>query len=77
MLALAEEFSGWGKDGDWGDLTFMHEYDPFIEKIAIVADEKWEDQTLMFLGAGRREASVQFFLTGQEQDARDWLQNEN
>ncbi len=43
LLVLAEEFSGWGKEGDWGDLTFMYEYDPHIEKIAIVADEKWRD----------------------------------
>ena len=77
LLVLAEEFSGWGKEGDWGDLTFMHEYDPFIEKIAVVADEQWKDQILMFVGAGRRQASVEFFLTGQEQDARDWLQSEN
>jgi len=77
LLVLAEEFSGWGKDGDWGDLTLMHEYDPYIEKIAIVADEKWKDQVLMFVGAGRRQASVEFFFPGQEQDARDWLQSEN
>ena len=54
MPVLAEEFSGWGKEGDWGDLTFMHEYDLYIGKIAIVGDEKWKDQILMFLGAGRR-----------------------
>ncbi len=77
VLVLAEEFSGWGKEGDWGDLTFMHEYDPYIEKIAVVADEEWKDQILMFVGAGRRQASVEFFFTGQEQDARDWLQSEN
>ena len=23
LLILAEQFSGWGKEGDWGDLTFM------------------------------------------------------
>lgn len=74
FLVLAEQFSGWGKDGDWGDLTFMHEYDPCIEAIAIVADEKWKDQILMFVGAGRRQASVEFFFSGEEEDARDWLQ---
>ncbi len=73
LLVLAEEFSGWGKEGDWGDMTFMYEYDPYIEKIAVVADEEWKDQILMFVGAGRRQASVEFFFTGQEQDAREWL----
>ncbi len=77
LLILAEEFSGWGKEGDWGDLTFMHEYDPYIEKIAVVAEDKWKDQILMFIGAGRRQAEVEFFLPGKEQDARDWLQGDN
>jgi hypothetical protein len=76
LLILAEQFSGWGKEGDWGDLTFMHEYDPNIEKIAVVAEGKWKDQILMFIGAGRREAAVEFFLVDEEEDARDWLQSE-
>ncbi len=77
LLVLAEQFSGWGKEGDWGDLTFMHEYDPYIEKIAVVSDEKWRDQILMFLGAGRRQAPVEFFLPDEEKDARDWLKSDN
>ena len=77
VLILAEEFSGWGKEGDWGDLTYMYEYDPYIEKIAVVAEDKWKDQILMFIGAGRRQASVEFFFPDEEQDARNWLQGEN
>ncbi len=76
ILILAEEFSGWGKEGDWGDLTFMYEHDPYIEKIAVVAEGKWKDQISMFLGAGRRQAAVEFFLPGETQTARDWLQGE-
>ena len=74
LLILAEQFSGWGKEGDWGDLTFMYEYDPYIEKIAVVADVKWKDEMLMFVGANRRQASVEFFLPDETQSARDWLQ---
>jgi len=74
LLVLAEQLSHWGKGGDWGDLTFMYEYDAAIAKIAVVADLKWQDQVLMFLGAGRRQAAVEFFVSGQEQTARDWLQ---
>lgn len=77
LLVLTENFSGWDKAGDWGDLTFMHEYDPYIEKIAVVADEKWQDQIFMFVGAGMRAAQVMFFPTGEEEKARDWLQSEN
>ena len=61
LLVLAEQFSGWGKEGDWGALTFFDEYDPYIDKIAVVAEGKWKDQILAFTGAGRRQAEVEFF----------------
>lgn len=73
VLILAEGFSGWGREGDWGDLTFMLEYDPYIEKIAVVAGEQWRDKMLMYLGAGYRKAAVEFFPLGQEDKARAWL----
>ena len=75
LLVLAEKFSEWGKDGDWGDMTFMYENDLYIEKIAVVAQDKWKDEMLMFLGAVRRQASVEFFHTDGERDARDWLRD--
>ena len=77
LLVLAEDFTGWGKEGDWGDLTFFHEFDPNIEKIAVVAEANQKDQMLMYLGAGRRKAQVEFFLYDQEKDARDWLGSES
>ena len=77
LLVLAEDFTGWGKEGDWGDLTFMYEYDPNIEKIAVVAEANWKDQMLMYLGAGRRQAQVKFFFYDEEKDARDWLGSES
>ena len=73
ILVLAEDFAGWGKEGDWGDLTFMYEHDADIERIAVLTEDEWKDQILMFLGADRRQASVESFLPGQEKDARDWL----
>jgi hypothetical protein len=75
LLVLAQQFSGWGKEGDWGDLTFMYEYDPHIEKIAVFANEKWKGEILMFVGAGRRQAAVEFFP--DEEAARDWLGGES
>ncbi len=76
LLLLAENFSGWAKEGDWGNLEFMLEHDPYIQSIAVVTSEKWKDDLLLFLGAGIREASVEFFLTGEEEKARDWLQHQ-
>ena len=70
---LTTRFTGWGKDGDWGDLKFMHENDPYIEKIAVVGNDEWKDQIMMYLGAGRRQASVAFFSPEHLQEAREWL----
>jgi hypothetical protein len=75
VLILAEEFSGWGKEGDWGDVTFFYENDKHIEKIAVVANDKWKDQLLVFLGADVRQAAVEFFPDSREEDARNWLQS--
>jgi hypothetical protein len=44
-----------------------------IEKIAIVADPKWEIETLAFAGAGFRRAPVKFFSANQLALARAWL----
>ena len=73
-LILAEDFSGWAKEGDWGNLEFMLEYDPYIQKIAVVANEEKKDDLLLYLGKGMREASVEFFPAGEKQKAHDWLQ---
>jgi len=74
VLILAENFSGWAKDGgDWGDLDFMLEHDPYIQKIAVVANEEKKDDLLLFLGAGMRKAVVEYFSVGDEDKARSWL----
>ncbi len=75
-LILAENFSGWAKEGDWGNLEFMLKNDPYIQKIAVVANEEKKDDLLIFLGKGMREASVEFFPAGEEEKARDWLKRQ-
>ncbi|MHC4132814.1 MAG: SpoIIAA family protein [Planctomycetota bacterium] len=75
ILVHVENFEGWGKGGDWGNVSFMHEHDPYIEKIAIISTEEWKDEMLMFVGAGYRQASVEIFLEGKEEDARVWLRS--
>ena len=77
MLLLVQEFTGWEKEGDWGDMAFMHEYDPYITKIAVVAKERWKDMIFIYLGAGRRQGSVKYFFPDEEQDAREWLLEED
>jgi len=73
LLLVAENFEGWERGADWGDLSFFLRYGDRISKIAIVADAKWEAQFLMFAGAGFRKAPVKFFTNNQLAEARAWL----
>lgn len=73
VLVLAEDFAGWGKEGDWGDLTFLYESDQYINRVALVTDVKWRDEMLMFFGEGRRQAEIKFFAKGHRDAARKWL----
>jgi hypothetical protein len=73
VLVLAEGFQGWERNEQWGDLSFFLTYGDRIDKIAIVADPKWEDDLLMFAAAGFRRAPVKFFPSGKIKSARAWL----
>ena len=73
VLVAVEEFEGWERGVDWGDMDFFVDHEHQIEKIAIVADPKWELQTLMFAGAGIRSGQVKFFPANQLAQARVWL----
>ncbi len=73
LLFVLEQFQGWERDADWGDLEFYAAHDKDIEKIAIVGDEKWRDHGMAFAGAGIRKAAVQFFPPAEDARARAWL----
>ena len=53
-LFILENFRGWKRDGNWGDITFMTEHDQEIIKIAAVGDEEWRDLIYAFLAKGFR-----------------------
>lgn len=72
ILVSGDDFAGWGT-GEWDDFDFRHEYDPRISRIAIVADERWEDQALMFAGKGLRKVEIEFFTPDAIERARRWL----
>ena len=73
VLFVLEQFEGWERDADWGDLAFYAAHDKDIDKIAIVGDERWRDHGLAFAGAGIRTAAVQFFSPAESARARAWL----
>ncbi len=74
LLVLTENFQGWGAGGeDWGDLSFQDAHDAFIEKLAIVGEEKWEDLALIFVSKGLRRFPVEYFQPADLAKARAWL----
>ena len=73
-LAILENFRGWRREGEWGDITFLTEHDKDIAKIAVVGDEKWKDLVYAFLAKGFRQAAVEYFLPADLAKARAWLE---
>lgn len=73
LLIILENFKGWQRGPDWGDMNFYAEHGDKIAKIAIVGEPKHESDWLMFTGAGFRRAPVKFFPPEQIEHARQWL----
>jgi hypothetical protein len=73
VLVIADKFEGWEAGADWGDSSFFTWHGWKITKIAIVADPQWKSKFLAFTVAGMRRAPVEFFPTGQTEQARVWL----
>ena len=72
-LVIVEDFKGWERGANWGDMTFFETHGDQIDKIAIGADPKWEIEILAFTGAGFRRAPVKFFPVSQLALVRAWL----
>jgi hypothetical protein len=73
LLVILENFEGWERGADWGDLDFHISHGGKISKIAIVAEPRWETLALAFAGAGVRRAPVKFFLPNELDQAQSWL----
>ena len=73
VLLLLDDFRGWKRGDDWGDLDFFSRYEEFIAKIAVVGEPRWEAETRLFLGAGRRQGQVRYFPPHYQGRARAWL----
>jgi len=76
-LFILDDFRGWKREGDWGDVTFMTEHDKDIAKIPVVGDEEWRDLVYDFLAKGFRQAQVEYFLPADLAKARAWLEAGN
>ncbi len=72
ILMLVENFQGWDKRDDWGDLSFQSRYDDQIEKIAIVCEKRWQELAEVFAGKGRRSVDIRHFTPAQTALASAW-----
>ena len=70
ILILLDHFQGWEHGKDWGDMSFLLAHDDDIEAIAVVGEEAWREQVLMFLAAGMRVADVGYFTPDRADLAR-------
>jgi hypothetical protein len=75
-LFILDDFRGWKREGNWGDISFMTQHDKEIAKIAVVGDEQWRDLIYAFLAKGFRSAAIEYFLPADLAKARAWLQAE-
>jgi hypothetical protein len=75
LLFILDGFDGWEPGDNWSDLTFYAKYSDSIERIAIVGNERWRSEALMFAGADLRRAPVEYFASSSSDDgaARAWL----
>jgi hypothetical protein len=73
LLCVLNGFEGWEPHADWSDLGFYVKYGDAIQRIAIVGNERWRSEMLMFAAADLRKAPVEFFPEGEMTRARAWL----
>jgi hypothetical protein len=73
LLFVLEGFTGWEPQDNWSDMSFYVRHGDSIERIAIVGDERWREEALMFVAADLRKGPVQFFPAHAAADARLWL----
>lgn len=72
LLVVLNHFAGWAP-GNWRDLAFYIRHGADIERIAIVGEERWRGETLMFAGADLRRGAVQYFSPAYRHEATAWL----
>jgi len=73
-LFILENFQGWKREDQWGDVSFLTGHDKDIAKIAVVGEDKWRDFIYAFLAKGFRQAEIEFFLPADLAKARAWVE---
>ena len=63
-----------GPSPAWADdLDFQASHGNDIARIAIVGDERWRDDALLYVGKGFRRTGITFFTPDALEAAKAWL----
>ena len=73
LLFVLDQFKGWEKGPGWGDMRFYETHGQNVERIAIVGEERWRDDALLFALADLRKSPTRYFLPAEIDGARIWL----
>lgn len=68
-----ENFQGWEKGVDWGDVDFLMAHGNDFAKIALVGDERWKEDLFAFVGKGLRTTEIEFFPASSAKEAENWI----
>jgi hypothetical protein len=72
LMIVLNHFAGWAP-GKWQSLAFYVQHGADIDRMAIVGDERWRSEMLMFAGADLRQGSVRYFSPPYRREAANWL----
>jgi len=73
LLVILKEFEGWESNSAWNDLSFYFAHGDALARIALVGEERWRSEALMFAAADLRRGPVEFFVPSELDKARAWL----
>jgi hypothetical protein len=76
LLVVLDRFDGWDQRDNWSDLNFYATHGERIARIAIVGDERWRAEMMMFAIADLRKGPVEYFGEHAIADARSWLDDQ-
>ena len=77
VLIILGNFRGWESAPGWEDTSMAEVNDQYISRIAVVGDEKWHEQAMLYLLAGLRPVEITYFSQDDEIAARLWLTEEH
>ena len=74
VLVTLEDFTGWEKSAAWADDPGWPADDgDRVARMALVGDERWRDDALLFVGKGFRDAAIAFFSDDDRAAADAWV----